>query len=122
MKKMFLFFATTFVAILFSLQAKAILYVSNYTPIQYNIRLSDGSGFGISATSPATYTYPAYTATSLSFAQIFPHISWPIISVGEPASGFPPSATYGMVVSPMTTPFTVTYMEIGGNVFLSFYP
>jgi hypothetical protein len=67
-----------------SVEARADLIVTNYCPIQFNIVLSDGTGFGISATTPATCYYPDYTPLSLSWARVFPHISAPTLTVGEP--------------------------------------
>jgi hypothetical protein len=105
-----------------SVEARADLIVTNYCPIQFNIVLSDGTGFGISATTPATYVYPGYMSWSLSWARVFPHISAPTLTVGDPLSGFLSIETYTSIVPPMTTPFTVTYLEFGPNVFLTFYP
>lgn len=105
-----------------SVEARADLIVTNYCPIQFNIVLSDGTGFGISATTPATYYYPGYTAASLSWARVFPHISAPTLTVGDPLLGFLSMDTYTSIVPPMTTPFNVTYLELGSNVYLTFYP
>lgn len=105
-----------------SVEARADLIATNYCPIQFNIVLSDGTGFGISATTPATYYYPSYTAESLSWARVFPHISAPTLTVGDPLLGFLSMDTYTSIVPPMTTPFNVTYLGLGPNVFLTFYP
>lgn len=48
--------------------------------------------------------------TDSSYVKIWPHIFWPIITIGNlEASGFSDNAIYPYPVPPMTTPFQAYY-------------
>ena len=124
MKKLFISAILIVAGLFFSFQVKADLFVANYSGIQHNILLSDGSSWGVSATTGTTIFSGPTAAGNI----------WAMTNAGIPTLSGAPVETLTvfetgttMVTSvetypPMTGPYTVQYLEVGFNIYITYYP
>lgn len=126
MKKLFLVILGFIMNMAFFQEGNAALKVYNYTGIQHNIWLSDGSSYGVSATTGLT-VFAGPTAAGNIWART--HCGIASSGGGAPEmlmvyeSGFGPSfVTTVATYPPMTGPYSVQYAETGGDVILTFLP
>lgn len=97
-------------------QAKAAVHVTNFTPLQYHVQLSDGSSMGVAANIGMTTSSPAVLGP-FWWANVGPYEAVMV------SSGFTSNASVG-IYSPMTTTYKVNAFSPDGgvNVYITITP